>query len=44
MNRFIQYRQPKMEEIHMVKSLLKKRDYIMRIDVRDAYLVIAIPP
>jgi len=42
LNRWIQYHHFKMEGIHVVRDLLIKEDYMTRIDLKDAYLVIPI--
>ena len=42
LNRCIQYRHFKMEGIHTVKDLLRRGDYMVRIDLKDAYFAIPI--
>ena len=39
---FIPYEHFKMESIHMLKDLLKKGDYMVKIDLKDAYLTVPI--
>ena len=42
LNCFIPYEHFKMESIHMLKDLLKKGDYMVKIDLKDAYLTVPI--
>lgn len=42
LNRCIRYRHFKMEGIHTVKDLLRRGDYMVRIDLKDAYFAIPI--
>ena len=42
LNNWIRYYHFKMEGIHVVKDLLLKRDYLTRIDLKDAYLTIPV--
>ena len=42
LNRNIPYEHFKMEGIHMLKDLLKKGDYLVKIDLKDAYLTVPI--
>lgn len=42
LNCFIPYEHFKMESIHMLKDLLKKGDYMVKIDLNDAYLTVPI--
>ncbi len=42
LNRDIPYEHFKMEGIHMLKDLLKKGDYLVKIDLKDAYLTVPI--
>ena len=42
LNCFIPYEHFKMESIHMLKDLLKKGDYVVKIDLKDAYLTVPI--
>ena len=42
LNCFIRYEHFKMESIHILKGLLKKGDYMVKIDLKDAYLTVPI--
>ena len=42
LNCFIPYEHFKMESIHMLKDLLRKGDYMIKIDLKDAYLTVPI--
>ena len=42
LNQWIRYDHFKMEWIHVVRDLLAKGDYLTRINLKDAYLVIPI--
>ena len=42
LNSFIPYQHFKMEGLHLMKGLLQERDYICKIDLRDAYFTIPI--
>ena len=42
LNRWIRYRHFKMEGIHIVKDLLKKGDYMTRVDLKDAYFAVPV--
>ena len=42
LNRNIPYEHFKMEGIHMLKDLLKTGDYLVKIDMKDAYLTVPI--
>ena len=37
LNQFIPYRHFKMEGLHCLRNILKKGDYIYKLDLRDAY-------
>ena len=37
LNRFIHYKHFKMEDLHCLKNVLQKGDYICKIDLKDAY-------
>ena len=42
LNMFLPYEHFKMESINMLKDLLRKDDYLVKIDLKDAYLTIPI--
>ena len=42
LNSFIPYEHFKMESIHMLKNLLRKGDYMVKIDLKDAYLTMPV--
>lgn len=42
LNCFIPYEHFKMESIHMLKDLLRNGDYMVKIDLKDAYLTVPI--
>ena len=42
LNQFLVYEHFKMEGIHMLRDLLKQDDYLVKIDLKDAYLTVAI--
>ena len=42
LNSFIPYEHFKMESIHMLKDLLRKGDYMVKIDLKDAYLTVPV--
>ena len=42
LNSFIPYEHFKMESIHMLKDLLRKDDYLVKVDLKDAYLTVPI--
>ena len=42
LNQFVKYEHFKMENIHMLRDLLKKDDYLVKIDLKDAYFTVAI--
>ena len=37
LNRFIPYKHFKMEGLHCVKYVLQKKDYMFKVDLKDAY-------
>ncbi len=42
LNQFLVYEHFKMEGIHMLKDLLRKGDYLIKIDLKDAYLTVPV--
>ena len=42
LNQFLIYEHFKMEGIHMLRDLLKQNDYLVKIDLKDAYLTVLI--
>ena len=42
LNQFIQYKHFKMENLAMLKTLLQKQDYMIKVDLKDAYFCIPI--
>ena len=44
MNRYIQVDHFKMEEFHMVKELVRPQDWLMKVDLKDAYFLVPIHP
>lgn len=44
LNHFVMYQHFKMEGLYMVKDLLQKGDYLIKIDLKDAYSVMSISP
>jgi hypothetical protein len=42
LNQFLGYEHFKMEGIHMLRDLLKKEDFLVKIDLKDAYLTVPI--
>ena len=42
LNQFLIYEHFKMEGIHMLRDLLKQNDYLVKIDLKDAYLTVPI--
>ena len=42
LNQFLIYEHFKMEGIHMLRDLLKQNDYLVKIDIKDAYLSVPI--
>ena len=42
LNSFIPYEHFKMESIHMLKDLIRKDDYLVKVDLKDAYLTVPI--
>ena len=42
LNRFIPYEHFKMEGIHMLKDLLRKGDFMVKIDLKDAYFTVPV--
>jgi hypothetical protein len=42
LNNFVPYEHFKMESIHMLKDLLRKDDYLVKIDLKDAYLTVPV--
>ena len=42
LNQFLVYEHFKMEGIHMLRDLLKQDDYLVKIDLKDAYLTVPI--
>lgn len=42
LNGFIPYEHKKMESIHMLKDLLRKGDYMAKIDLKNAYLTVPV--
>ena len=42
LNRFIPYEHIKMEGIHMLKDLLRKGDFMVKIDLKDAYFTVPV--
>lgn len=42
LNNFLEYQHFKVEGIHMLRNLLKKNDYQVKIDLEDAYITIPI--
>ena len=42
LNGLIPYERFKMESIHMLKDLLRKGDYMVKIDLKDAYLTVLV--
>ena len=42
LNQFLMYEHFKMEVIHMLRDLLKQNDYLVKIDLKDAYLTVPI--
>jgi len=43
LNNFVaEYSHFKMEGIHMLKNLLRKDDYIIKLDLRDAYFTVPV--
>ena len=40
LNQFLPYEHFKMEGIHMVRDLLRKRDFMIKIDLKDAYFTV----
>ncbi|CAB4013557.1 Hypothetical predicted protein [Paramuricea clavata] len=42
LNQFLGYKHFKMEGIHMLRDLLKKGDFLVKIDLKDAYLTVPI--
>ena len=42
LNNFITYELFKMEEMHLIKDLLQKHDFLIKIDLKDAYFGIAL--
>ena len=44
LNQFLVHQHFKMEGMHVVKDLLQKNDWMMRIDLKDAYFLIPIDP
>ena len=44
LNTFVQKAYFKMEGVHMVKELLRKDDWMVSIDLKDAYLSVPVAP
>ena len=44
LNTFVQKAHFKMEGVHMVKELLRKDDWMVSIDLKDAYLSVPVVP
>ena len=44
LNGFVKYELFKMEGFHMMKNVLRPRDFLCKIDIKDAYLCIQIHP
>ena len=42
LNQFVQYEHFKMENVRMLQDLLKKDDYLVKIDLKDAYFTVPI--
>ena len=42
LNQFVKYEHSKMENIHMLRDLLKKDDYLVKIDLKDAYFTVPV--
>lgn len=42
LNYFIPYEHFKMESVHMLKDLIRKGDYMVKIDLKDAYLTVPV--
>ena len=42
LNKFIHWEHFKMEGIHLIKDLLQEGDWIIKIDLRDAYFALPI--
>ena len=42
LNKFIQYEHFKMEGFYVVKNLLQKGDYMVKVDLKDAYLTVKV--
>ena len=42
LNQFLVYKHFKMEGIHMLRDLLREGDYLVKIDLKDAYLTVPI--
>lgn len=44
LNQFLQYEHFKMEEVPALREILEKNDYMYRIDLKDAYVMVPIHP
>jgi hypothetical protein len=44
LNQFIQYEHFKMENLDSARFLLRKRDWMVKLDLKDAYLIIPVHP
>ena len=44
LNRFLPKKKFKLEGLHTARSLLRKGDYMMKLDLKDAYYVVPIHP
>ena len=44
LNQFIQYKHFKMENLTMLKTLLQKNDYMIKVDLKDAYFCVPMSP
>ena len=42
LNQFLKYQHFKMEGIHMLRDLFKKGDFLVKLDLKDAYLTIPV--
>ena len=42
LNQFIPYEHFKMQGIHMLRDLLRKGDFMVKIDLKDAYFTVPV--